>query len=174
MYLEGRHKPLYHPLSDIGDHVVVINTKHVAMVDDLWRKLLYSHDTRYAGGKTKTTAWHLHEADPTKIMYKAVHRAGPKNLLRPNLMRRLHLFPEEEVPEDILGNISDVIRQIQVVPKPIDSFTEEEVKAFPKIFDWPEDHVIFKRKSKEQQLEEIERARIEDEEWKMKRKRKLI
>jgi len=32
-----------------------------------------------------------------QILEKAVYRAGPKNLLRPNLMRRLHLFPEEVI-----------------------------------------------------------------------------
>jgi len=26
---------------------VVINTKHVAMVEDLWRKQQYKHDTRF-------------------------------------------------------------------------------------------------------------------------------
>ncbi|WAR24592.1 RM13-like protein [Mya arenaria] len=46
MYLEGRHKPLYHPLSDVGDHVVVINTQHIAMVDDMWRKHHFELDTR--------------------------------------------------------------------------------------------------------------------------------
>ncbi|XP_045157496.1 39S ribosomal protein L13, mitochondrial-like [Mercenaria mercenaria] len=169
MYLEGRHKPLYHPLSDVGDHVVVINTRHVAMVEDLWRKLLYEHDTRFAHGKSKTTAWKLHEADPTKIMYKSVYRAGPKNLLRPNLMRRLHLYPDEEVPEDILGNISDVIRQIQVVPKTLDDYPEEQLKTFPKIFDWPKDHVLFKRKSLEETLQDIEKARLEAEAKKKKK-----
>jgi len=33
--------------ADVGDHVVVINTKHVAMVEDLWRKQQYKHDTRF-------------------------------------------------------------------------------------------------------------------------------
>ena len=42
----------------------------------------------------------------------------------------------QEVPEDVLGNISDVIRQIQVVPKPYLDYTEEEIKEFPKLFDW--------------------------------------
>lgn len=35
----------------------------------------------------------------------------------------------------------------------------------------PEDHILFKRKTVEQQLEEIERAKIEAEEKKIKRKR---
>ncbi|KAL4236564.1 54S ribosomal protein L13 [Mactra antiquata] len=154
MYLEGRHKPLYHPLSDVGDHVVVINTRYVAMAEDLWRKQQYKHDTRYAGGKSSATAWRLHEADYTKILYKAVYSAAPKNLLRPTIMRRLHLYPEEDVPDDIIGNVSDVIRQIQVVPKPLDSYSAQEIEEFPKLFDWPEDHVIYKRKATTEKKEE--------------------
>jgi len=30
-----------------------------------------------------------------QVMYRAVFRSGPKNLLRPNMMKRLHLFPDE-------------------------------------------------------------------------------
>ena len=28
-YLEGKNKPVYHPLNDTGDHVVIINSKEV-------------------------------------------------------------------------------------------------------------------------------------------------
>ncbi|XP_052774871.1 39S ribosomal protein L13, mitochondrial-like [Mya arenaria] len=157
MYLEGRHKPLYHPLSDVGDHVVVINTQHIAMVDDMWRKHHFELDTRFAGGKSRTTSWLLHEADPTKVLYKTVFKAGPKNLLRPNMMKRLHLFPDEHVPDEIMENVSDVIRQIQVVPKTLDSFSEEEVKSFPKLFDWPKDHIMFKRRPLEDVVKEQEK-----------------
>ncbi|KAH3731129.1 39S ribosomal protein L13, mitochondrial-like [Dreissena polymorpha] len=155
MYLEGRHKPLYHPLSDVGDHVVVINTKHVAMAEELWRKHSFDYDTRFAGGKSRTTAWQLHDVDPTKVMHKAVYRAGPKNLLRPTLMRRLHLYPDERVPSEVLENVTDVIRQIMVVPRSLDSYTEEELKNFPILFDWPEDHILYKRPPPGEPAEEL-------------------
>lgn len=153
-YLEGRHKPLYHPLSDIGDHVVVINSKHVAMADELWRKESFFHDSRHVGGKSEVSAWKLHEYDPTMLMYKAVKRAGPKTLQRPNQLRRLHIYPDDNVPDHIMNNVSDVIRQIQVVPKTLQEYTQEEIDAFPKLFDWPEDHVLFKRNTMEEQLHE--------------------
>lgn len=35
-----------------------------------------------------------------------------------------------------MENVTDVIRQIQVVPKTLEDYTEEELKEFPKIFDW--------------------------------------
>jgi len=33
---------------DVGDHVVVINTRHIAMEGDLWRTFIYYHYTGYA------------------------------------------------------------------------------------------------------------------------------
>jgi len=33
---------------DTGDHVVIINTRHVAMEGDLWRTFTYHHYTGYA------------------------------------------------------------------------------------------------------------------------------
>ncbi|KAL5016036.1 hypothetical protein ScPMuIL_005625 [Solemya velum] len=140
-YLQGKHKPIYHPLSDVGDHVVVINTADVAMREDYWRKFKYFHHTRYPGGFSVTSAWRLHELDPTKVLHKAIYSRLPGNLLRPNMMRRLHLYPNENVPTEILANVSDQIQQIQPIPKRLDQYTEEELASFPKVFDWPEDHV---------------------------------
>ena len=47
-----------------------------------------------------------------------------------------YYFFFQELPEDILENVSDVIRQIQIVPKTLEDYTEEDLKQFPKIFDW--------------------------------------
>lgn len=147
-HLRGLHKPIYHPLSDIGDHVVVINTKYVAMKDDYWRKYRFYHHTRYPGGFSVTSAWRLHEMQPTKIIEKLVYQRLRGNLTRHTLMRRLHLFPDDNVPEHIIKNVSDQIRQIQPVPKRLDEYTEEEVCEYPKLFDWPETHVFIQGNKK--------------------------
>ncbi|KAK3592128.1 hypothetical protein CHS0354_019410 [Potamilus streckersoni] len=141
-YLIGKHKPIYDSLSDIGDHVVVINSKYISMPNDYWRVYKYFHHTGYPGGFSETAAWRLHEVDPTKVIEKAVYFYLPKNLLRRGRMRRLHIFPEEQVPTEILTNISDQIQQVQPVPKRLDEYTQEEIESFPKLFDWPEDFVL--------------------------------
>lgn len=43
-YLSGRHKPIFHPETDCGDHVVVINCKDVAMHAFDWKYLSYFYD----------------------------------------------------------------------------------------------------------------------------------
>ena len=46
------------------------------------------------------------------------------------------VFYFQKVPDHIMNNVSDVIRQIQVVPKTLQDYTQEEIDAFPKLFDW--------------------------------------
>ncbi|XP_074643239.1 large ribosomal subunit protein uL13m-like [Tubulanus polymorphus] len=142
-YLVGKHKPIYHPFSDVGDHIVVINSRHVAMQDEKWRTHQYYHDTGYPSGKTYTRAWKIHEADPTKVLYKEIYVRMPKVNERKTMMKRLHIFPESDIPDDIRANITDQIRQIMPVPKRLDEYSPEERKTFPKLFDWDKDHVIY-------------------------------
>lgn len=141
LYLEGKHKPIYHPLSDCGDHVVVINTRHIAMEGDLWRTFMYHHYTGYAKGHKQIRAYKVHEADPTQVMYKSVYSVIKGTLLRRPMMQKLHLFPDDAIPDDIRANLTGQIRQVMPVPRRLDEFTDEERKNFPRLFDWPEDYI---------------------------------
>ncbi|KAK8399579.1 hypothetical protein O3P69_003559 [Scylla paramamosain] len=141
-YLDGSHKPIFHPLNDSGDHVVVINSRDIALPGDEWEKRVYFHHTGYAGGATWTLAWQLHEADPTMIIRKTVYNKLSKNLLRRGRLARLHIFPDDKVPDSILKNVSAQMRQLRPVPRRLDHYPQEELENFPKIFDWPKDHVI--------------------------------
>lgn len=141
-YLKGLTKPVYHPLADCGDHVVVINSKHIALPGDEWRRRAYFHHTGYPGGATWTMAWELHEKDPTMIVWKAVYRSMKGNLQRRYTMQRLHIYPDENIPEEIKQNITSQIRQLRPAPERLDKYTEQEVQEFPKIVDYPKDYVV--------------------------------
>ncbi|TKR59919.1 hypothetical protein L596_029526 [Steinernema carpocapsae] len=45
------HKPIWHPETDCGDHVVVINCRHVAMHAFDWKHRLYHFDKQYPKSK---------------------------------------------------------------------------------------------------------------------------
>ncbi|XP_018324022.1 39S ribosomal protein L13, mitochondrial [Agrilus planipennis] len=141
-YLMGLHKPIYHPLADCGDHVVVINCSEIALPGDEWKKRVYFHHTGYPGGASWTLAWELHKKNPTLILKKAIYHNMRGNLQRRYTMERLHLFPNESVPDEVMKNISNQIRQIRPVPKRLDHYTEDEVKEFPKLIDYPKDYII--------------------------------
>lgn len=141
-YLHGRHKPIYDTEQDVGDHVVVINSRHISMPDDEWRMRYYFHHSHYSGGKKWTPAHELHQKDPNLVLYKAIYKAvGNIGLKRHELIARLHMYPEDKVPDHIMENISDQIRQIQPVHKSLDQYKSEEIEKFPKIFDYSTDYV---------------------------------
>ncbi|XP_069456879.1 large ribosomal subunit protein uL13m isoform X7 [Ovis canadensis] len=62
--LQGLHKPVYHQLSDCGDHVVIMNTRHIAFSGNKWEQKVYSSHTGYPGGFKQVTAAQLHRKDP--------------------------------------------------------------------------------------------------------------
>uniref|UniRef100_A0A5F9C1G1 Large ribosomal subunit protein uL13m n=1 Tax=Oryctolagus cuniculus TaxID=9986 RepID=A0A5F9C1G1_RABIT len=134
MKLQGLHKPIYHQLSDCGDHVVIMNTRHIAFSGNKWEQKVYSSHTGYPGGFRQVTAAELHQKDPVAIVKLAIYGMLPKNLHRRTMMQRLHLFPDENIPEDILKNLVEEIPQPRKVPKRLDEYTQEEVEAFPRIW----------------------------------------
>ncbi|KAJ8937315.1 hypothetical protein NQ314_011954 [Rhamnusium bicolor] len=139
-YLMGMYKPIYHPSNDCGDHVIVINSAEIALPGDEWKKRVYFHHTGYPGGATWTLAWDLHSKDPT--MVPAVYNSMDGNLKRRYTMERLHIFPDSNVPKDLMANVSNQIRQIRPMPKRLDHYPEQQVKEFPKVIDYPKDYVV--------------------------------
>jgi len=143
-YLFGRHKPIYDTWQDMGDHVVVINARHVSLPNDEWKWRFFYHHTRYAGGATWASAWEMHEKDPTWIMYKSVYKAIGIQMpgRRHEMLGRCHIFADEVVPKHIMDNVTDQIRQLRRVDKSINDYTERELDEFPKIFDYPDKYAI--------------------------------
>ncbi|KAL0278994.1 UNVERIFIED_CONTAM: hypothetical protein PYX00_000647 [Menopon gallinae] len=140
-HLLGQHKPIYHNRSECGDHVVVINCKEIALPGDEWKRRVYFHHTGYPGGASWTLAWELHEKDPTMIMWKAVYHGIKGTLKRRTDMRRLHLYADDKVPEQILNNVTNQIRQLRKVPRKIESYSEKEIYEYPKLFEFHKDFV---------------------------------
>ncbi|NXG06555.1 RM13 protein, partial [Sakesphorus luctuosus] len=68
------------------------------------------------------------------IVKLTVYRMLPKNLQRRTMMQRLHLFPDDVIPEDIQKNLLEEIPQPRAVPKRLDEYTPEEIAAFPKVW----------------------------------------
>uniref|UniRef100_A0A6M2DKM4 Putative mitochondrial/ ribosomal protein l13 n=1 Tax=Xenopsylla cheopis TaxID=163159 RepID=A0A6M2DKM4_XENCH len=141
-YITGLYKPIYHPLNDCGDHVVLINSREIALPGNEWRRRVYFHHTGYPGGATWTLAWELHDKDPTMIMKKAMYYSMKGNLQRRHIMQHLHIYPDDVIPEDIKVNITSQIRQLRPVPQRLDQMPEELVKNYPKIMDYPKDYIV--------------------------------
>lgn len=59
-------------------------------------------------------------------------------------MERLHIYPDSNVPEEIMENITNQIRPLRSIPKTLNTYSNEEVKSYPKIIDYPDDYILKK------------------------------
>ncbi|MBZ3886295.1 39S ribosomal protein L13, mitochondrial [Sciurus carolinensis] len=140
--LQGLHKPVYHQLSDCGDHVVIINARHIAFSENKWEQKVYSSHTGSPGEFRQVTAAQHHQKDAVAIVKSAIHGMLSKNLHRRTMMQRLHLFPDEDIPEYTLKNVVEELPQPRKIPKCLDEYTQEEAEAFPGVWSLPEDYWI--------------------------------
>ena len=99
--LRGKHKAMYTPNIDCGDHVVVINAEKVAFTGKkLSDKKFYWH-TGYPGGiKERTMDKILGGAHPERVLEKAVQRMIPKGPLGRAQLKKLHVYGGSEHPHD--------------------------------------------------------------------------
>ncbi len=93
--LRGKHKPQFSPHQMHGDHVVVINASKLKFQPaKLHRKKYFTH-TGYFGNLKTITLGALFEKDPVKVIEKAVKGMLPKNRLRNEMMKRLHVSADD-------------------------------------------------------------------------------
>lgn len=77
-----------------------------------------------------------------QVFKKAVYSNLGHNLQRRYTMERLHVYADENVPSEILANVTNQIRPLRVVPQKLDTYTEEETESFPKVYNYPKDFII--------------------------------
>ena len=132
LILQGKTKPIFHPSVDVGDHVVVINTKEIVLTGRKWDQKLYRHHTGYPGGLVETLAKNVHKKDQTLILWRAVNGMLPKNSLRKARMKRLYLFEGEDHP--FAANIFAKLEGPSRIPKRLSEYSVEEIENYPKIY----------------------------------------
>ncbi|MGH6903951.1 MAG: 50S ribosomal protein L13 [Geminicoccaceae bacterium] len=97
--LRGKHKPLYSPNLDCGDHVVVVNADKVALTGAKRGQKTYYRHTGYPGGIKRRTAQQVLEgAHPERVIEQAVERMLPKGALGRQQIRKLHVYRGHEHP----------------------------------------------------------------------------
>lgn len=97
--LRGKHKPIYTPHMDCGDHVVVINADKVALTGRKRTDKVYHRHTGYPGGVRSRTAGEILDGEhPERVVVKAVERMIPKGPLGRQQMRNLNVYAGAEHP----------------------------------------------------------------------------
>jgi large subunit ribosomal protein L13 len=96
--LRGKHKPIFAPHMDTGDHVVVINADKVELTGNKGRdKVAYRH-SGYPGGITGVRYEVLLQTRPVAAVEKAVRGMLPKNRLGRQMIKKLHVVAGGEHP----------------------------------------------------------------------------
>lgn len=99
LLLRGKHKPMFSPNLDCGDHVVVINADKVVLTGKKSSDKTYYRHTGFPGGIKSTTPDKIMRSDnPERVLLKAVERMMPKGPLGRAQMKKLRVYAGAEHP----------------------------------------------------------------------------
>lgn len=96
--LRGKHKPMFTPFLDTGDHVVVVNAERVRLTGAKRGDKLYRSYSGYPGGLTEIPAAEMLEKHPTRVIESAVRGMLPKGPLGRQMFRKLKVYAGGEHP----------------------------------------------------------------------------
>ena len=96
--LRGKHKPIFTPHMDTGDHVIVINAAQVVLTGKKATQKLYFSHSGYQSGAKFTGAGKLLATRPERVMEIAVKGMLPKNRLGADIYRKLKVYAGAEHP----------------------------------------------------------------------------
>ena len=98
MLLMGKHKTIYVPSIDTGDHVVIINAAKVKLTGGKENQKIYRRHTGYPGGLIETGARRMRETRPERMLELAISGMLPKNKLGKQMYRKLNVYAGESHP----------------------------------------------------------------------------
>jgi large subunit ribosomal protein L13 len=96
--LRGKHKPIFAPHVDTGDHVVVINARGVRLTGGKEQKKVYYRHSQYPGGLREVDYARLLAQRPVVAVEKAIRGMLPKNRLGRQMIRKLSVYEGSEHP----------------------------------------------------------------------------
>ena len=94
--LRGKHKPIYTPYVDTGDHVVVINCSKVVLTGKKLDQKMHRHHTGYMGGLKEVSYRDFMSKTPERAVFLAVKGMLPKNKLGRQMVKKLRVYAGAE------------------------------------------------------------------------------
>ena len=113
--LQGKHKAVYTPHVDTGDHVVIVNAAKVKLTGRKEDQKVYRYHSGYEGGLREERAKVVRQKNPVRIIEEAVRGMLPKTKLGEAMWRKLKVYAEAQHPH-----------QAQK-PKPVNRSSKREV-----------------------------------------------
>lgn len=94
--LRGKHKPIFTPNVDTGDHVIVINAAKVVITGNKAQQKMYYRHTGYPGGLKAVSFEELMQKKPDQAVYRAVKGMLPHNRLGRAMLKKLRVYAGPE------------------------------------------------------------------------------
>ena len=96
--LQGKHKPIYTPFIDTGDHVVVINAAQIKLTGQKEQQKIYRRHSGYEGGLREERAAVLRQRQPNRLVEEAIRGMLPKTKLGDAMYRKLKVYAGPDHP----------------------------------------------------------------------------
>jgi large subunit ribosomal protein L13 len=96
--LMGKHKPIYTPFLDTGDHVIVINAEKAVLTGNKINQKVYRAHSGYPGGLHEVSAVRVKQVRPVRMVEEAVRGMLPKTKLGKQMYRKLKVYAGEKHP----------------------------------------------------------------------------
>ena len=96
--LRGKHKPMFAPHMDTGDHVIVINAAKVRLTGAKAEQSMHHRHSGYPGGLKSVSFGKLLESKPERLIENAVRGMLPKNTIGRQSLRKLKVYAGPDHP----------------------------------------------------------------------------
>src|SRR6201988_4395208 len=96
--LQGKHKAVYTPFIDTGDHVVVVNAAKVKLTGRKDDQKVYRQHSGYEGGLREERAKIIRQRRPERLVEEAVRGMLPKTKLGEAMYRKLKVYAGPDHP----------------------------------------------------------------------------
>jgi len=95
---QGKHKAIYTPFIDTGDHVVIINAGTVKLTGRKEEQKLYRRHSGYEGGLREERAVDVRKRQPVRLVEEAVRGMLPKTKMGDAMYRKLKVYAGADHP----------------------------------------------------------------------------
>ena len=96
--LRGKHKPIFAPHIDTGDHVIIVNAAKVVLTSGKADKKDVHRHSGYPGGLKSTTYAKLMDTKPEEAVRQSIKGMLPKGPLGRSMIRKLKVYAGPEHP----------------------------------------------------------------------------
>jgi large subunit ribosomal protein L13 len=96
--LQGKHKPIYTPFIDTGDHVVVVNAATVKLTGRKEDQKIYRRHSGYEGGLREERATVVRKRQPIRLVEEAIRGMLPKTKMGDAMYRKLKVYAGPDHP----------------------------------------------------------------------------